>query len=99
MKTFPADSLPCAYQMVFTPDSTRLIVGGMDGFIYILQLDAVHQSFDLIQRLQPDPSSQKLALYMHLVVSLDNQWLAISTQMRQVFIINMDSYKVNLILY
>lgn len=101
IKSFPTESLPPAYNLLFSSDSQRLIVAGYDAHIYMLNL-ANHEEIEVTHGLSLsgdamevwDGQSTSSSLISHMALSADGQWLACGGHDRVLSIVHMDSLKV-----
>jgi U3 small nucleolar RNA-associated protein 4 len=85
IKSFPSEKLASAYTMLFSLDSSRLVISGLNGIIFVVSLVDMSVEYQF--------SHSQVVLSM--CISKDGQWLALSSHSQQVIIMNMDSFKIH----
>lgn len=102
MKNFPSESLPPACNLLFSSDSKRIVISGMDSSIYILDISVNGMdafNFSLLGRLDLLNMDENIKgagdnLTSHITVSSDDQWLSVATYNHQVLIFHLDSLRL-----
>ena len=87
--------LPSGLQLKFTPDASRLIVGGTDAILYVLNLGEqveIIATFDFHQK--GTKSKRNKATILSLAVSNDNQWLVSGDHLNRLAVFSLDTLQV-----
>ncbi|GAB2228268.1 hypothetical protein Droror1_Dr00010098 [Drosera rotundifolia] len=87
--------IPCAHSMVFTPDSSRLIISGQDRFIYVVEVE----SLKILRILTPCRKHQDENLppneppITKMFASFDGQWLAATNCYGDIYVFNLETLR------
>ncbi|GJM96524.1 hypothetical protein PR202_ga13367 [Eleusine coracana subsp. coracana] len=84
--------LPCSHSMMFTVDSSNLILSGRDGKVYIIDITTreISNVFHPMRKMDESKVSSRESPVTKMFLSADGQWLAAVNCFGDIYIFNLE---------
>ncbi|KAL9271241.1 WD repeat-containing protein [Drosera capensis] len=85
----------CAHSMVFTPDSSRLIISGQDRLIYVVEVESLKilRIFTPCRKHQDEDLPPNEPPITKMFASFDGQWLAATNCYGDIYVFNLETLR------